>query len=60
MSLEQARSAASFPVVVPADLGDPDRVTVTPDGRLVTMEWSSETGRLIRLDQIGGSLLNLL
>ena len=46
----------TFPVVVPEALGEPDRVTVTPDRRMVTMEWSSATGGLIRLDQIGGSL----
>ena len=56
MPLKQARSVVTFPVVVPEALGEPDRVTVTPDRRMVTMEWSSATGGLIRLDQIGGSL----
>ena len=56
MSLEQARAAVSFPVVIPAELGVPDQVTVAPDLRVVTMQWNAASQGPIRLDQIGGSL----
>ncbi len=56
MSLEQARLAVSFPLVVPDALGEPDQLTVAADRRLVTMQWTSAAGGPIRLDQIGGSL----
>jgi hypothetical protein len=54
MSLEQARTAVSFPVGVPGELGAPDRVTVSDDRRTVTMAWP-DGGTTIRLDQIGGA-----
>jgi len=54
MSLEQARSVVSFPIGVPDALGQPERVTVSDNARLVTMTWSDgET--TIQLDQIGGA-----
>ncbi|MGS0684357.1 hypothetical protein ACVBEQ_04205 [Nakamurella sp. GG22] len=56
MTLEQARLAVSFPLVVPDALGEPDQLTVAADRRLVTMEWTPATGGPIRLDQIGGAL----
>ena len=55
LSLVQARAAVSFPVEVPAVLGEPEHVTVAPDGRMVTMQWSAAGGP-VRLDQIDGSL----
>ena len=55
LSLSQARAAVSFPVLVPAALGEPELVTVAPDGRMVTMQWSAADGP-VRLDQIDGSL----
>ncbi len=56
MSLEQARASVRYPVVVPAALGEPDRVTVAPDGRMVTLVWLRPAAGPIRLDQIDGSL----
>lgn len=53
LPLDQAMAETSFPVGVPAALGDPDRVTVSADGRLVTMEWPAAA---VRLDQIEGTL----
>ena len=53
LPLDQAMAETSFPVGVPAALGDPDRVTVSADGRLVTMEWPAAA---VRLDQIEGAL----
>jgi hypothetical protein len=55
VSLADARAQAPFPVVVPAGLGDPDRVVLTTDGPpetfVVSMEWLT-TG--VRLDQFAG------
>lgn len=56
MTLEQAVAGSTFPVRVPAALGDPDRVTVSDDSRVVSMEWFSSAGGTVRLDQIDGSL----
>ena len=53
LSLEQALAETSFPIEVPAVLGDPDRVTMSTDGRLVSMEWPASG---VRLDQIDGAL----
>ena len=53
LSLEQAVAETSFPIGVPSALGDPDRVTVSADGRLVSMEWRAPG---VRLDQIDGAL----
>ena len=55
LSLPDARAAVAFPLLVPATLGEPERVTLAPDGRMVTMRWSAADGP-IRLDQIDGSL----
>lgn len=51
--LEQASAAASFPLSVPATLGDPDRVTVVDQGRVVSMTWRDGT---VVLDQFDGTL----
>lgn len=53
LPLDQAMAETSFPVGVPDALGDPDRVTVSADGRLVTMQWPAAA---VRLDQIDGTL----
>lgn len=51
--LEQAAAAASFPISVPATLGDPDLVTVVDRGRVVSMTWRDGT---VVLDQFDGTL----
>jgi hypothetical protein len=56
MSLEQARAAVTFPIGVPAALGEPDRVTVSSDGRVATMVWPDTPSGTVRLDQIDGAL----
>jgi hypothetical protein len=49
--LADARARVSFPLVVPAALGDPDQVRVSPDTDVVTMQWLAGG---VRLDQFGG------
>ena len=51
--LEQAAAAAVFPLSVPATLGDPDRVTVVDEGRVVSMTWR---GGAVVLDQFEGTI----
>lgn len=51
--LEQAAEEAAFPLSVPAALGDPDRVTVVDEGRVVSMTWRDGT---LVLDQFEGTL----
>jgi hypothetical protein len=51
--LEQAAEEAAFPLSVPAALGDPDRVTVVDQGRVVSMTWRDGT---VVLDQFDGTL----
>jgi hypothetical protein len=52
VSLDDARARVPFPLGVPAALGDPDRVQITADGRVVTMTWSARPE--LRLDQLAG------
>lgn len=52
VSLAQAREQAAFPIGVPVELGDPDRVLITPGARVVSMVW--QTDGTIRLDQFVG------
>lgn len=53
--LEHARRQAAFPVLVPAALGRPDRVTLADGARVVTMTWE-DGGRVVVLDQFDGTL----
>lgn len=53
VTLAQARGLAAFPVGVPAELGDPDRVLITPGARVVSLVWE-EPGGPVRLDQFLG------
>lgn len=55
MSLAAARQAVDFELVIPSDLGPPDRVSVSPDLRVVGMDWGSGADR-IHLDQFDGAL----
>ena len=50
-SLAQAAAAVDFPISVPQELGVPDGVEVSPDGRMVSMSWTSEQDGVVRLDQ---------
>ena len=55
VSLAEARSLVDFPVGVPAELGPPDRVSVSTDRRVVAMDWGSGPDQL-HLDQFDGEL----
>ncbi len=55
VTLTQARSLVDFPLGVPAGLGNPDRVTVSADGRVAGMDWTVD-GRPVHLDQFDGEL----
>jgi hypothetical protein len=55
MSLDRARAMVDFPIGVPALLGDPERVTVTADRRVVGMDWTVD-GRPVHLDQFDGTV----
>ncbi|WP_030437278.1 hypothetical protein [Actinoplanes subtropicus] len=52
-TLEAARRAAKFPVLVPAALGDPQDVTIADGARVVTFAYRN--GR-VRLDQCDGTI----
>jgi hypothetical protein len=55
VTVEQAQGLVAFPIGLPADLGAPDRIEVSADRRVVSMDWTS--GRVpIHLDQFDGSL----
>jgi hypothetical protein len=55
VTLAEAAARAPFALGVPAQLGPPDRVLLTPDARVVSMLWAAE-GDLpeVRLDQFAG------
>ena len=55
VTLAQAKALVDFPVGVPAELGPPDRVSVSTDRRLVAMDWGSGSDQL-HLDQFDGEL----
>jgi hypothetical protein len=52
VTLEKARRLVAFPFGVPDALGAPDRVTVSADRRVVSMQWPSGP----QLDQFDGRL----
>jgi hypothetical protein len=56
VSLEQARSQVSFPILVPAALGRPGEVTVSDGGRVVSLIYRGTPHGLIRLDEYAGHL----
>jgi hypothetical protein len=53
VTLEQARGMVSFAVGLPAELGPPDRIGVSADRRIVSMDWGSGA-RHIHLEQFDG------
>jgi hypothetical protein len=55
VTLAEARDLVNFPVGVPATLGTPDRITVSDDRRIVSMDWGSGAGQ-VHLDQFDGQL----
>jgi len=55
VSLAEAKALVDFPVGVPAELGPPDRVSVSADRWVVAMDWGSGADRL-HLDQFDGGL----
>jgi hypothetical protein len=56
MTPDQARAAVAFPIDVPSALGEPAVVTVSTDGRVVSMDWPDSPLGAVRLDQIDGAL----
>ena len=55
VALAEARALVDFPVGVPAELGPPDRVSVSADRRVVAMDWGSGPDQR-HLDQFDGEL----
>jgi hypothetical protein len=54
-SLAEAQAKVSFPIGVPDALGAPDRIAVSVDRRVVSMDWGSGPEQL-HLDQFDGEL----
>ena len=55
VSLAEAQAKVSFPIGVPDALGAPDRIAVSADRRVVSMDWGSGPNQL-HLDQFDGDL----
>jgi hypothetical protein len=55
VSLAEAQAKVSFPIGVPDALGTPDRIAVSADRRVVSMDWGSGPNQL-HLDQFDGDL----
>lgn len=55
VTLAEARGLVNFPVGVPAALGMPERIAVSADRRVVSMDWGVGTSQL-HLDQFDGQL----
>lgn len=53
--LERAEGLVGFAPVVPAALGEPDGVEVSPDRLVVSLSWTTEDGT-VRLDQLRGDV----
>jgi hypothetical protein len=57
MTLAEARSRVSFPVLTPTSLGSLDRVTVSDSGRVVTLIYQRTAGKSrVRIDESGRGL----
>uniref|UniRef100_UPI001BDC7B2E hypothetical protein n=1 Tax=Pseudonocardia lacus TaxID=2835865 RepID=UPI001BDC7B2E len=56
LTLGEAGDRAGFAPRVPAELGEPDRVSVSPDGMVVSMDWAPAApgAPALRLDQFVG------
>jgi hypothetical protein len=55
VTLAEARDLVNFPVAVPAALGTPERIAVSDDRRVVSMDWGSGAGQ-VHLDQFDGRM----
>jgi hypothetical protein len=58
VTLAEARSLVSFPIAVPAALGMPERIAVSEDRRVVSMDWGRGAGQ-VHLEQFVGRLSGL-
>ena len=56
MTLEQARARVTFPILVPAKLGQPAAVTVSDGGRVATLSYDRTSYGQVRLDEYAGHL----
>jgi hypothetical protein len=56
MTLEQARRRVTFPILVPAKLGQPAAVTVSDGGRVATLSYDRTPYGQVRLDEFAGHL----
>ena len=54
MPLERARLQVSFPILIPAALGQPDGVVVSDRGRVVSLIYRRAPYGLVRLDEFAG------
>jgi hypothetical protein len=55
VTLAEARHLVGFPIGVPAALGTPDRIAVSEDRLVVSMDWGSGADQ-VHLDQFDGQL----
>ena len=55
VTVAEARAVVDFPIGIPSVLGEPARVTVSDDGRVVGMDWTT-AGRAVHLDQFDGTM----
>jgi hypothetical protein len=55
VTLEEARHAVRFPVVLPGALGEPADVRIADGGRVVTLLWPGDR-QAVRLDEFDGTL----
>jgi hypothetical protein len=55
VTLAEARDLVSFAVGIPAALGMPERIAVSDDRRVVSMDWGGGAGQ-VHLDQFDGRL----
>lgn len=56
MSLAQARRQVSFPILVPAALGQPGRVLVSDGGRVVSLIYLGTPYGQVRMDEFAGQV----
>jgi hypothetical protein len=56
MSLEQARHQVSFPILVPAALGQPSEVVVSDGGRIASLTYRRTPYGEVRMDEFAGHL----
>lgn len=56
LPLEQARQLVTFPILVPAALGQPDQVVVSDRGRVATLVYHHTAYGQVRMDEFDGHL----